>query len=273
MILFLLAIFGRRWRWVTLAVILIVAGLTRLGLWQLDRRIQKIELNQRMAARWQSAPFDLNQEALPTDLADLQFRRIQVTGTFDYAQQIAIKGVNRNQLPGVALVTPLVMADGRAVLVVRGWVSSDKAKPEQWGEFDEAQAQATVVGLMREDQPLPGAPQPTAPQKEWFRVDLTALQAQMPYPLLPAFVEMLAEPNRSAMVLPIRADEPAPYDEFMHLSYAAQWFIFALIGAFGYLMFVRQQEMRRARLATPDAITEQPASVMPPEGNSLATDR
>lgn len=258
--MFLLALFNRRWRWVTLVVILIVAGLARLGVWQLERRVEKIELNQRMAERWRSEPFDLNQEPLPGDLTTLQFRRIQATGEFDFAQQIAIKGISRNQLPGVALVTPLIMADGHAVLVVRGWIPIDQAKPEQWATFDEPATQTTVTGLIREDQPLPGAPKPTAPQKEWFRVDLAALQAQMPYPLLPAFVEMLREPERPLRALPLRAEEPAPFDELMHLSYAAQWFMFALIGGFGYLMFVRQQEMRRTRLTAPPVLQESTAT-------------
>jgi hypothetical protein len=60
----------------------------------------------------------------------------------------------------------------------------------------------------------------------------------------------LREPDRKIDTLPIRAEEPAPFDDFMHLNYAVQWFIFALIGVFGYLMFVRQQELRRQRTAT-----------------------
>ena len=249
-VVLLKALFSRRWWLVTLVVIGIVVGLARLGIWQLHRRTEKILLNQQMAERWRQTPFDLNLEALPGDLTSLAYRRIQATGKFDYDHQILIKGVNHNELPGANLVTPLVFPDQRAVLVARGWIPIDKVSPEHWSEFDEATPTVTVTGLARESQPLPGAPQPAAGQKEWFRVDIDALQAQMPYQLLPAFVEMLREPARKVDALPIRAEEPPPFDDFMHLNYAVQWFIFAVIGAFGYLMLVRQQESRQRRLAT-----------------------
>ena len=253
-------LFSRRW-WVT--TLLIIAGviiLMRLGVWQLARRDYKRSLNEMMAERWQMAPFNLNQATLPPNLVDLQYRHIAATGKFDYAHQIIVKNDTRNDLPGVNLITPLVLDGNRAILVARGWIPMDQAAPDKWAQYDEKTEQS-LVGLIRESQTLAGVSVPKtiseqAPLKDWWRVDIKALQAQMPYKLLPAFIEMLPEPGRKVDALPLRADEPAPYDELEHTSYAWQWFTFGVILAFGYIQLIVQQERKARRLQGQAAQTE-----------------
>jgi surfeit locus 1 family protein len=248
-------LFSRRWWWVTLIVLLGMVILARLGLWQLDRRTEKLALNQAMAQRWKLPAFDLNQETLPADLRELAFRHIQATGSFDYAHQIIVKNDVRNDVPGVNLITPLVLADdpSKAVLVARGWIPLEQAVPEQWAQFDEPTSSQPVIGLLRESQVLEGALAPSAPQQEWWRVDIAAIQTQMPYTLLPAFIEQLPAAGRAADALPMRAAEPAPYDELMHSSYAVQWFSFSLIFGFIYLQVVLREERKAQQPATTPA--------------------
>lgn len=244
-------LFSRRWWLTTLFIIAGVAVLVRLGIWQLDRRDYKRSLNEMMAERWQLAPFDVNHGALPANLVDLQYRHIAATGKFDYAHQIVVKNASHNGLPGVNLVTPLVLDGKRAILVARGWIPIEQAAPEQWAQFDEKTEQS-VIGLIRESQTLADGSAPTvsaqAPLQDWWRVDIKAIQAQTPYQLLPAFIEMLPEPGRKLDVLPARADEPVPFDEFEHTSYAWQWFTFGVILAFGYIQLIVQQERKAKRL-------------------------
>lgn len=247
--MFFRTMFSRRYWLFTLLVIAAIAVCVRAAFWQMDRREQKRELNQRMAQRWDSPPFNLNQAPLPADIAELEFRRIQVTGTFDYEHQIVLKNDLRDGMPGVNLITPLLLADGRAILVARGWIPLDQAEPENWPSFDEP-APTPIVGLIQESQTLPGAPTPTEPQLEWFRVDVAAIQQQLPYPLLPAFLAMLPEPGRRVDALPMRLAPPTPYDEYMHVSYTIQWFAFAIIFGFGYVQYLIMQERRRKREAT-----------------------
>jgi surfeit locus 1 family protein len=246
--------FRRQWWLMTLIVVSAVVFCIWAGFWQLERRDYKRQLNARMAEQWQLAPFDLNRTPLPVDLAELEYRRVEVQGTFDYERQIILKNDTRNQTPGVNLITPLVLEDGRAILVARGWLSLDKAAPELWRDYDEP-AGTRIVGLIQESQQLPGAARPTAPQSEWFRVDIDAIAVQLPYELLPAFVAMLPEPGRNFYQLPVRTEPPTPYDEFMHVGYTVQWFAFAAIFGFGYIQFLIYDERRQKRLAA------QPASV------------
>ncbi len=258
-ILVVTKLFNRRWWLTTLLVIAGVIVLIRLGEWQLDRRDQKRALNIMMARQWQMEPFNINREPLPADLEMLEYRRIQAAGKYDYAHQVVVKNAIRDGVPGVNLLTPLVLEDGRAVLVARGWIPYEQSAPEFWPQFDEP-TDGPIVGLIKESQTLAGAENPTTPQQEWFRVDIAALQTQMPYELLPAFIAQLPEPGRSVYDLPMRASEPVPLDETMHVSYAWQWFLFGLILAFGYLQFIVHQERRVQRLQHQGPLSTEPAN-------------
>jgi surfeit locus 1 family protein len=235
----------KRWWLPTILVILGMIGLARLGVWQLDRLQQKRDYNTMMAERWRQEPFDLNASALPADLEELALRRIEAQGEFDYSRQIVLKNQFLNQGPGIQLVTPFVLEPGRAVLVARGWLPLEYSDPARWAEVQEP-AGAPVLGLIQESETIEGAAPPEDEQREWFRVDVAAIQQQMPYSLEPGFILMLPEEGRPASALPIRS-EPPLLDEGNHLSYAIQWFTFALILGFGYIMLVRSQERKRRR--------------------------
>lgn len=238
-------VFSRRWWWVTVLVLLGMVGLVRLGFWQLDRMHQKQAFNTMLSERWREQPYDLTAKPLPPDRTQFEYRRVEASGRFDYDRQIVLKNQFANDAPGVYLVTPLLLSDDRAVLVARGWLPLDQASPEQWGQYEEV-AGAPVIGLIQESQTITGAEPPATAQSEWFRIDIAAIQRQMPYQLDPIYVLQLPEEGRAYDKLPIR-EEPAPLDEGNHFSYAIQWFTFALILGFGYIQLIRYTESRERR--------------------------
>lgn len=261
----ILKIFSKKWILVTILIALSMALFVWLGFWQLDRLEQKRTYNTTMAERWRQEPFDLNAEQLPQNLDDLEFRRITADGYFDYANQIIIKSQIYYDAPGIALVTPFVFADGRAVLVARGWVPADQTAPQTLAQLEEP-AGAPVLGLIKPSQAPPnGQPStpPATPQSEWFRIDIPAIQAQMPYALEPAWIQQLPETGRPIDKLPIR-EEPMALDEGNHMSYAVQWFSFALIAGFGYIMFVRYRERLASRPQLDSAQVTEPATQVDP---------
>ncbi len=266
-----LKLFNRRWWWTTLLVIAGIYVLIQLGFWQLDRLEQRRAYNRLVAERWQQQPFDVNTNAIPTDLSELEFRRVQALGEFDYSEQIVLNGQNRDGAPGVNLITPLVLDDNRAVLVARGWVPYNQSQPEFWPQFEEPGGEP-VIGLIQESQLLPNGsppPVPDSPQVEWFSINIDAIQPQMPYELLPVFILQLPEENRPYSALPYRA-EPLRLDEGSHFSYAIQWFLFALILGVGYLFLIQSQELRAQRIAgTLQTADEQPEDAPDPDLTSF----
>lgn len=241
---------SRKWWWATLLIIAGMVFLARLGFWQLDRLQQRREFNAMVAERWQQTPFDLQHEELPADLESMGYRRVEVTnGYFDYANQIALSNQpGTNGEPGIQLVTPYVLDDGRAVLVSRGWVPEALADEENWETLNETDTTESVVGLLQRSQELEGSTAPTAVQKSWYTLNIPQIQLQMPYELLPVFILQLPEANQGVYDYPLRS-EPIALDEGSHFSYAIQWFMFAAILGFGYIQLIRWQDERSHRLA------------------------
>jgi surfeit locus 1 family protein len=242
---FPLIFFNRQWWWATILVILGVAFLARLGLWQLDRLEQRRAYNTEMARQLAAPPFSLTGEALPGEPAEWRHRQVSVAGEFDFSQQIVLLAQNYQGQPGVHLVAPLRIAGSdKAVLVDRGWIPAREARAGQLARFDEPGV-LVVTGTLQTTQALPRAANqpaqamPATPQPEWYRVDIPAIQAQLPYEILPLYVQQ-APSEGIGTEPPYRVASEVVLSEGSHLGYAIQWFTFALMLAVGYFFFVLQ---------------------------------
>lgn len=260
------ALVGRRWRWVTLAVVVIMAVLARLGVWQIDRLAERRAANaQLMAALASSYIFvkdDLTALAgqppadVPPDLAN---RDVFLEGEYDFAQQRILVLQNYQGKPGVHLVTPFVLDSGGAVLVDRGWIPD--AEYEVGHLFTEVTGPQTVSGYIALTETLARRTTevmaPAAPDDKIFRVDVAALAEELPYPLVPYYVKLspTEEPDRT---LPIEIAREIDLSEGPHLGYAIQWFIFSLGFGAGYVLYVNRS-LRRVDAVTP--VAQPPASV------------
>lgn len=244
------ALFSRRWWWVTLLVISVMLLLARLGVWQLDRLEERRAENVQMAAVLASEKLDLNTAAsslfnaddLPPDLASLESRQVSVRGEFDFENQIILKVQNWQGRAGVHLITPLVLDDETAVLVDRGWIPDADNSAENIRKYDVPNPQ-NIDGFVAMSQTLSGGRGtiPEEAQAEWYRVDVEAIEPQMPYSLLPIYLLQAADGNEA---LPYREDPEVDLSEGNHLSYALQWFIFSIGLGIGYLAFVYTQEKK-----------------------------
>ena len=89
----------------TVIVLIIVAVCVRLGLWQLDRREERLALNTVLAARLAAEPVPL--EVSPLDTVGLTYRRATIDGELDAARSIVLAGRSHNGAPGAYLLVPL----------------------------------------------------------------------------------------------------------------------------------------------------------------------
>ena len=209
-----------------LPVLLVLVALVcvRLGVWQAHRLRDRRAANRvALAARTQPAVELRSLAAAPAQLAG---RRVRATGHYDRAHEIVLRGVTFEGSPGVQIVTPLRLSDGGAVLVKRGFMPAPDAVSADVARLDEPGV-VTVTGLA-----LPidsggrsGAPLTRNGRTTWSRLELKELRARTPYPLLGSYI--LQTPDSSLPSLPRRIAEPA-LDDGPHLSYAIQWFAFAL---------------------------------------------
>jgi surfeit locus 1 family protein len=214
--------------------VIVAAVCVRLGFWQLHRRQERKARNALVSSRLDSAEVEFT--ALPHDSAAVRFRRVRVSGVPDYDHELIFAARSYRGSPGVNLLTP-VRIPGRdtAVIVNRGWIyAPDGATVDEnkWKERD-----STFTGYVEELPSTGGASYATRP-RVIARLSYGAVAKALPYPVAPVYVVVLGDsviaPDRLA-----RLTVP-PLDEGPHLSYAIQWFAFALIALAGAGVVVKQ---------------------------------
>ena len=162
-------------RWLGYAALTLAAAavMILLGLWQLDRYHQRASINARISAGTATTPVPLTDLVAgpvggpaartvgPAPADDIEWTRVRVSGRFDPAREILVRGRTVEGAVGFEVITPLVLADGTAVLVDRGWVppapggalAAPTVPPAPAGD-------TTVVGRLRPPESRGGHPQP-----------------------------------------------------------------------------------------------------------------
>src|SRR5215217_3113921 len=103
-----------------------------LGLWQLDRYYERTAINDRVAAGESGAaePVAAVLPAAGTPVPEAaHWRRVTAAGTYDSAHELLVRNRTVDGRLGFEVLTPLVLDDGSAVLVDRGWIPPNPAGP------------------------------------------------------------------------------------------------------------------------------------------------
>lgn len=238
--------FTRRWILTTILVLAGSALCVRLGIWQLDRLEQRRAFNAHVEAQWASPAVNLNAE-VPRDVISMEYRSVQVSGSYDYEHQVALRNQYWQDQYGYHLLTPLLLKDGTAVLIDRGWIpGEDGEDPENWGSFNE-DTEVVLSGIIRlggEEPDVGGVPDETGTLQFWNNVNLERIDEQLLYDLLPIYIQLDVDENDTQPPIPYQPE--IELTEGPHLGYAGQWFIFASILFFGYPFFLNKQESAKS---------------------------
>ena len=240
------AMLSRKWILTTLLVLAGGVVCVRLGIWQLDRLAQRRAFNAQFIAM-QSAPALVLNTEIPQDLMDMEYRHVRVTGKYDFANQVALRNQYHDSEYGYHLLTPLLLDDGSAVVVDRGWIPADSNdSPGGWSRYDEA-GQVQVQGVMRLGTSKPdlgGVPDPTLASGQtrldfWNFANLERISQQIPYSVLPVYIQPDVDANDNTPPIPYQPE--IDLTEGPHFGYALQWFTFATLLYLGYPFYLRRQ--------------------------------
>jgi surfeit locus 1 family protein len=215
----------------------------RLGVWQVSRLRQRLAFRARVEARMRRPAFELTaRSALPvvtfSSPDSLAYNPGIARGVFDFTRQMVLMGRTVDEVPAVYVVTPLHLFAGAAVLVERGWVPSPDAYTvnlDSLAEPDTAEVRGVLLTV--------NAAQPPATRDTTWPVHITSddpsrLAESFPYPVLPWVLRRTEAPAGAPAAL---RSIPAPViDKGPHLSYAIQWFSFAVIAVVGSIVLYRK---------------------------------
>jgi surfeit locus 1 family protein len=234
-----------RTRHIMLIAIAAIVAFTcvRLGFWQLERLHGRRDVNAMLEQRGAqaAAPIaSLSPDAMP-------YRHVTATGTYDPAHEQILSGrTSERGDPGNHVLTPLVLDDGTAVIVDRGWVPLETGTPPVGGTAAAPAGRVVVTGLALPPDQVSDPPVDPSPSVV-TRIDLG--RGDLPYRLLPVYV--LLQQQQPAQSQP-EVVAPPGFDNGPHLSYAIQWFSFAAIAVAGCAVLLVRD--RRGNSDAPAAV-------------------
>lgn len=218
----------RRPAWVPLVLAVIgVVLFAGLGAWQIQRAAEKEELLAAIERGARSAPVELPYAESALDEA--AFRRVRARGNFLTERQFLLDNRLLDGRVGYDVITPLVLADGRTILVDRGWLPAGPRR-EPLGEVAlEVSGPLAVTGRLWRPEPAVALGPAVAPSAGGWprtvtRIDYAALGEALGRSLVPAVIR--AERGVPWVLTP-RPLEP-PFGPERHYGYAMQWFALAL---------------------------------------------
>lgn len=244
-----------RWLGILAATLAAAAVMVLLGNWQLQRYQERATVNDRIDAAATRAPVPLA-EVLPAPTGpagtvgqappeDAAWTRVTVTGRYDDDNVILVRGRTVANRVGFEVVTPLVLADGSAVLVNRGWLPPAPGGAVAQPTVPAAPAgPVTVTGRLRLSESRADAISRRDGRLETRRITVPALAAELPYPLYHGYL-LLDEQDPPAdpafTAIPVRHE-----NDWQNAGYVIQWWLFALMTLVGFGWAARREARTRA---------------------------
>lgn len=215
--------------------------MVNLSMWQFHRLSDRQEMNAAVRERTQMEVVDVTSLEGQSP-ADVQWRPVGAKGTYLADEQVLI--VNRSQggRAGSNVITPLVLDDGRVVIVNRGFIGLDEIAPPA------PPGVVRIVGTARIGEVRRTGQSDEAPGEltEFLRLDLDRLDDQIDGDLLDVWIAAeVSDPTDDAILSPVPLPE---LSDGPHLSYAIQWLIFSVAVLVGWVLAVRWSINRRRDL-------------------------
>ena len=218
--------FTPSWVMTALALALCLAFIG-LGRWQWERGKMRQAQNQEFARG--------AERIVPLGSRDLnvvpRFQRVSAAGQFDSRHQFLLDNRTHDGQAGYEVLTPFELANGRSVLVDRGWLPFTGYRERLPNVAFEADAQSRIVGRI-DELPSAGLPQGRAmPNQDasWPKVttypSMVQLSAALGRPLEPRI--LLLDPTAPNGY--VRAWQAPGLSPMRHWSYAIQWWAFAAV--------------------------------------------
>ena len=233
-----LAVTPRWWGILGFTVVFAVACVG-LGQWQFDRRSQ---------AQAAIALLDANYDQPATDLASVldtpaefdvseKWRNVRINGEYLSSDIIYVRTRSGPGGIGFEQLAPLQTPNGTVFIVNRGWVpaNADNSAPAETPAVPSGAVELTAR-LVPGEKEIAGR---DAPEGQIATINLVSLGDRLDAEVYLGWYGRVASEYPA---VPAGAPWEKPVlDEGPHLSYALQWYVFALMGFYGYGWALRKE--------------------------------
>jgi cytochrome oxidase assembly protein ShyY1 len=250
-------------RWLGLATLMWLAAavMVGLGFWQLHRYHERSTVNARIDAAGRAAPVPLESvlgrppgagsaasggagSVGPAPAAEVAWARVSVSGRYDPTHEILARGRTVADQVGFEVFTPLVLPDGAAVLIDRGWIPPAEGGAAALPSVPPApDGPVNVIGRLHEPESRATPAQLINGVLEVRRVAPQRLAGQLPYPIYGGYLTLDAQqPSADTTFVAIPPDHQ---NAAMNAGYVAQWWLLAMLALIGYgYLAVKEARLR-----------------------------
>ncbi|WP_037574575.1 SURF1 family protein [Phaeacidiphilus oryzae] len=247
-----------RWLGLTLFAMVAVPTCVWLGLWQLSRFDGQVQHSEEQKAHPPSVSSAQPLDVLITGAdqagttADDVGKEVSFAGVYDTAHQLLVPERQVDQRTGFYLLTPLRLANGQYVPVVRGWMPG-RASAAAAAKAPAPGGLVDVVGRMQapESSSTPGVIGSGAlPSGQTGMISAANLLNQLPYQVWNGWIA-LDRVGRGLTAVPTyqpNGGGGVSMRAVQNLGYTCQWFVFAGFAVFMWFRLVRNEaETQRDR--------------------------
>jgi cytochrome oxidase assembly protein ShyY1 len=248
---------SRQWVTLTLITLLLIPALVWLGFWQLDRHEQRVARNDLIGLSLSAAPVPMGELSSAGGAVDPddRFRPVTAAGEYDPGHEVVVRQrTNPDGVTGYFVLTPLIQADGTAVLVNRGWIPTGgdlTRMPEVPGP---PAGEVTVTGRLMADESsgTTGIRERSGlPDGMVMMINSVERADALGAPVLGGYLELVetspgpADADAQPELLP----EPDHTGIGAHFAYAVQWWMFAGGVPVGWVLLLRREVQDRRKAA------------------------
>ncbi|WP_037636277.1 SURF1 family protein [Streptomyces katrae] len=250
----------RQWVCLTLVALALIPAMIKLGFWQYHRHEHRVAQNELIASNLSAKPVPMTEVTSPghrVPRADY-WRAVTATGTYDTAHEVVVRmRTDNDDKVGFHVLTPLVLADGRVVLVNRGWVAGGD-DPRAYPPVPAAPSgEVTVTGRLKADETSGGSgikDRKGLPDRQVMLINSAQQAEYLGKPVLGGYLELTAPAPAGGS--PETVADPDHDSIGPHMAYAVQWWLFAAAVPVGWLVLVRREKRDRSAAAAAGATPE-----------------
>jgi cytochrome oxidase assembly protein ShyY1 len=256
---------SRQWVMLTLVALFLIPVMIELGFWQLHRHERRVAQNEQIARNLGTPTVPVGRLTSPGHAVSRSetWRPVTATGSYDTAHEVVVRQRTAadDQTIGYYVLTPLIMKDGRAVLVNRGWVPAGNDLTRFPKVPAPPSGKVTVTGRLMPDETTATSgikDKQGLPPRQVMLINSRQQARTVSQPLLGGYIELTGTSPKAGgqpeMVPPPDHSSIGP-----HLAYAIQWWLFAAGVPVGWVVLVRRE--RRDRLAAQEEQAQEAATV------------
>ncbi|MEV7286001.1 SURF1 family protein [Streptomyces sp. NPDC093252] len=237
---------SRQWILLTLLSVALIPTMIELGFWQMHRYEERTARNDLVADALGAPAVPVEELTSPghTVTTGERYRTVSAIGHFDTERQVVVRRrVNADEAVGVHVLTPFVLADGKVLLVNRGWIATDGPSQTVFPEVPAPpDGEITVTGRLMPDETTEASgikDLEGLPDRQIMLINSAQEADRLDAEVLGGYVVQTTPEPRGGT--PQLIGKPGNEDAALNYAYAIQWWLFAAAVPVGWVILVRRE--------------------------------